>query len=108
MVDRSQAPRRIDDPQPCFVRMQLVRQGVYVAAKIERRLGILFAEVNGMPADVDLVWTSGDFIDEAEYDEMMRNPEPNPYRQVFISAAGLADAIREQDEADWWNTRPIR
>jgi|SRR5579859_5385917 len=102
MVDRNQAPRVVDAPEPCFIRMRLVRNGVFVAARIFHRLGMLAGEINGQPADPMQIWHAGDFIDEAEYEQMMRNPEPNPYRQVFISAAGLADAIREAEERDYW------
>jgi hypothetical protein len=108
MVDRNQPARIVDDPQPCFVRMQLVRNGVQVPARIFHRLGILMAEIAGMPADPLQVWHAGTLIDEAEYDRMTQKPEPNPYRVVHLSTAGLADAIREQEEADYWATQPIR
>lgn len=108
MVDRSQPSRRVDEPECCFIRMQLVRGGVFVAARIFRRLGMLVGEINGAPADPDQIWHSGDFIDEACYDLMMQNPEPDPYRRVFMSDAGLAERVREQDEADYWLTQPIR
>lgn len=107
MVNRDQRARVIDQPEPCFVRMQLVRHGVYVAARIFHRLGVLTAEINGSPADPFQVWHAGDFITAEEYRRMMQKPEPNPYRIVHISDAGLAKRIRDQNEADWWITRPL-
>jgi hypothetical protein len=108
MADRNQPARRIDAPEPCFLRLRLVRHGVWVPARIVSRMGILFAEISGATADVHDVWCSGDFITHDEYEAMMRNPEPDPYRVVHISTAGLAERVKQQDEADWWNTRPIR
>jgi hypothetical protein len=102
MVDRKQRPRVVDDPQPCFIRMQLVRHGVFVAARIFHRLGMLVGEINGKSADPLQIWHSGSFITEACFNDMMRNPEPDPYRVVHISDAGMADRIREADENDFW------
>lgn len=102
MVDRNQAPRVIDQPEPCFIRMQLVRHGVFVAARIFWRLGMLTAEINGQPADPLQVWRAGEFIDQDDYDLMMQRPAADPYRVVHISTAGLADAIRKSEEGDFW------
>ncbi len=104
MVDRNQPPRRIDEPAPCFIRMQLVRNGVFVAARIFYRLGMLCGEINGKDAPVEQVWVSGELITEAEFNDMMENPPTDPYRVVHISTAGLADRIREAEEMDarWW------
>lgn len=108
MVDRDQRARIIDQPEPCFIRMQLVRNGVFVAARIFHRLGMLSGEINGKPADPMQIWHAGTFVTEDDYHRMMRHPEPDPYRVVHMSDAGLADAIRAQDEADYWATQPIR
>ena len=108
MVDRQQPPRIVDQPEPCFVRLQLVRNGVFVAARIFNRLGTLAAEINGKPADPFQVWHGGDLITEEQYARMMETPEPDPYRRVHMSDAGLSERIRQQDEANWWHTRPIR
>lgn len=108
MVSHNQPARVVDDPQPCFVRMQLVRNGVFVAARIFHRLGMLVGEINGAAADPIDIWHAGTLIDEAEYEIMMKNPEPNPYRQVHVSTAGLAEAIREQAEQDAFYRREIR
>lgn len=107
-VSRDQPARIVDDPQPCFIRMQLVRNGVFVAARIFHRLGMLVGEINGKSADPLQIWHSGSFITQDEYELMMQHPEPGPYRVVHISTAGLADAIRQQNEADYWATQPIR
>lgn len=106
-MDRSQPSRDISKPEPCFLRIRLVRHGRFVGGRIFRRLGMLCAELNGKPADVDAVWTSGEFIDEATYEILMTDPPRNPYLPVFVSEAGLADRVREQEEQDWWMTRPL-
>lgn len=108
MVDRNQQPRIVDDPAPCFVRMQLVRGGVFVAARIFHRMGMLAAEINGQTADPFQVWHAGDQITQADYELMMQRPEPNPYRQVHMSSAGMAVAINEQAEQDALYRRTIR
>jgi hypothetical protein len=108
MVDRQQKPRMIDQPEPCFVRLQLVRNGVFVAARIFHRFGVLSAEINGKPADPFQVWHGGDLITEEQYTLMMETPEANPYRRVFMSDAGLSERIKEQDEVDYWLTQPLR
>lgn len=104
---RDQPSRRIDQPEPGFFRMRLVKNGPYVAARIERKLGHLVATVNGKPADVDTVWTSGDFIDETMWNILAAEPPADPYRPLPISTRGMMDRMREQDELDWWHTRPI-
>src|SRR5580704_13186342 len=107
MVDRNQQPRVVDQPEPCFVRLQLTRHGVHVAARIFHRLGVLVAEINGQPADPYQVWHGGDRITQEQYDLMTKYPEPDPYRVVHISAAGLNDRVTEQIEQDALYRRPI-
>ena len=102
-----QPSRRIDQPEPGLFRMRLVKNGPGVAARIERKLGFLVATVNGAPADVDIVWTSGDFIDENMWNILAAEPPADPHRPLPISKRGIADRMREQDERDWWQTRPI-
>lgn len=101
-----QPSRRIDQPEPCFVRMRLVKNGPYVAARIYLRLGILAAEINGEPAEVDRVWTSGELIDEARHNELLTTVI-DPFQTVVVTRRGMADAIRKAEEADYWHTRPI-
>ena len=74
--------RAIASPEPGFFRMCLVRGGIWVAAIIWRpcpletnpetfqwidRWPHLEAEIDGKPASVDRVWTSGRRIPIAEY-----------------------------------------
>lgn len=107
-MNREQAPRRIDAPEPCFVRMKLVRGGAWVGARVFPRLGMMAAEINGVPCEPDQVWQAGELIDRETYDILMSHPRPNPYHPVHVSEAGLAERVREAEEADWWMTRPIR
>ena len=55
---------------------------------------------------MDRVWTSGELIDEARY-EILMTTVVDPFRPVVVTTRGMADAIREADEADYWHTRPI-
>lgn len=115
---RDEAPRRIDQPEPGYFRMRLVGKGPYVAARISRVFGFWSAEINGQssgPIDFDPtrgsvfdVWTSGERIDENHYNMLLANPPAEPHRPIPISMRGMAEAMREQDEQDWWATRPIR
>jgi hypothetical protein len=108
-IDRTQTPRLVDDPRPCFVRLRLVSDGVWLAARIFERLGVLAAEINGREADPFQVWHAGNFISEEQYWFMLRDgPEPNPFRRVRISTAGLDERVREQALEDWFETRPLR
>lgn len=79
MVDRNQAARMIDDPQPCFVRLRTESKGPWRAARIYYCLGILMAEINESPASPDHVWHGGDRITEAEYRALLlaiNSPRP--------------------------------
>lgn len=78
MTDKTQPSRRIDKPMPGFFRCRIVKGGPYVGARIFWRLGILAAEVNGDPADVDRVWTSGERIHPADWEKLDRNRHPDP------------------------------
>ena len=102
-----QPSRRIDQPEPGLFKMQLVARGPYVAARIERRLGILVATINGVPADVDYVWTSGDFVSDEQYEILLADPPSDPYRPLAFSMRGMADRMREQEDQDFWQRRPI-
>lgn len=80
MVDRTQIPRAVDAPEPCFVRLRIERKGRWHAARIFRVLGMLGAEINGFPADPLHVWASGDRITEDEYNALIRAAsEPKPF-----------------------------
>ena len=108
MMDREQRSRRIDEPEPCWVRMKLVRGGPWCGARIFTRLGMLAAEIDGKPADPHQVWHAGEFISEEQYALLIEDERrPNPWHPVNMSDAGLAERVREQEENDWWMTRPI-
>ncbi len=113
--------RVIDRPEPCLRQVKQVRGGVWLAARIHRtchctinggdhnaahawcdtcdRYPPLEAEIDGKPADVDRVWTSGKDIDEAEYRFLIDDraharqhrpdsPEANPRQPVdFMTLA---------------------
>jgi hypothetical protein len=106
-VDREQRSRRIDEPEECYIRLQLVRGGPFVGCRIFRRLGMLVGEINGQPADIFQIWCGGEFISEDRYNLLMSDPPADPYRPTHVSDAGLAERIREAEEADFWWTRPI-
>ena len=78
MPPNNQPPRRIDAPEPCFLRMRLVKNGPYAGARIFLRLGVLAAEINGEPADVDRVWTSGERVAASVWAELNLNPPDDP------------------------------
>lgn len=107
-MNHDQPPRRIDQPGPCFLRMRMARHAPFVGARIFNSLGMLAAEINGIQADVDHVWTSGEFIGEAEYLFLMEAPPADPYEARRVSQRGLMEAMKEQAESDWFFTRPIR
>jgi hypothetical protein len=67
MPDRRQTPRRIDRPEPCFLKLRQTRHGPYVPARVFWRLGVLAAEIDGAAADVEQCWSSGDLISEREW-----------------------------------------
>lgn len=84
MTDRTQPPRIVDQPQPCFVRLRLVRGGPWVAARILRRLGMLTGEANGAPCDVYQIWHGGEVITEAAYNDMMTRPADDPRATINL------------------------
>lgn len=80
MVDRHQQPRAIDAPEPCFTRLRTTPHGPWLPARIYQRLGQLAGEIEGVPADVERVWTSGEIITEAEWRDLMRDRmRPKPF-----------------------------
>jgi hypothetical protein len=84
MVDRTQTPRLIDEPSPCFIRMRIVKGGPFVAARIFRRLGILCGEINGEDAPVERIWCSGDQITEDQYRALLIAPPENAHLPVKL------------------------
>ncbi len=103
---------RIDKPEPGYFRMRLVKGGPWVGAIIFRPCPIemhpetfqavdrwphLQAEVDGKPAGVDRVWTSGRRVPMAEYlflrddrawarEYAPQSPEANPRQPVNLGA----------------------
>jgi hypothetical protein len=78
-MNRRQPPRRIDEPEPCFVRMRLDRRTGWVPARITRTIAGLVADINGVSAPVDSVWTSGEMITEAQWRQLsadLKRPPP--------------------------------
>jgi hypothetical protein len=82
MADRKQPTRRIDEPQPGIFRMRLCRKGPFVSARITRVLGILQAEINGAPADLERVWTSGEPVSDKEFEKLRDNPPDDPEKPM--------------------------
>ena len=78
MVDRHQTPRDVSAPEPCWLRIRLERHGPYLPARIFNRLGLLTAEIEGVEAPVESVWTAGDLITEAEYNNLIRDRNRQP------------------------------
>lgn len=84
MVDHKQQPRAVDCPEPCFVRLRIVKNGPPLAARIFKRLGMLCGEINGAEASVDQIWHGGVFITEEQYAEMMETPHPEPSTPIDL------------------------
>jgi hypothetical protein len=80
MNRRHEAPRRIDQPEPGYFAIRLVRKGPRIAAAIELRRGLWCAVINGAPQGwhedwarapkVERVWT-GERITKTEYDALL-------------------------------------
>ena len=71
--DRKQPPRAIAAPEPCYIKIRLEPHGPYLPARINRNLGLLTANIDGVPTDVETVWASGDLITEAEWLDLIRD-----------------------------------
>ena len=80
MVDRHQTPRDVSAPEPCWLRIRLERHGPYLPARIFNRLGLLTAEIEGVEAPIESVWTSGDRITEREWLALVADRKrPRPF-----------------------------
>lgn len=106
--DRSEAPRRVDQPEPGLFKMRLVARGPFVAAEIHRQDdGRWCATINGAVAEAHLdpaqaegvfrVWHYGHRIDASEHAFLVEraawarihdpdSPEANPERPINIGA----------------------
>jgi hypothetical protein len=90
---RRQPSREIDKPEPGLFSMRLVKGGPPVAAEIAAKLGALTATINGQPADVEHVWTSGTFIDRATFDRLNANRPADPMKPVDFRAMGHVASV---------------
>ena len=91
-------PRPIDKPEAGCFTIRLVRKGPRVPARIRFEKGEYWAEVNGarvgaaaadpLQADgVMRIWHYGAEIEQAEYDRLLRRPNPpNPRKPVRLNA----------------------
>lgn len=80
MVDRTQQPRLVDVPEPCWIRLRKPGDRRWHAARIFRVMGMLVGEISGAPASVDQIWHSGSRITEIEYDALLKaTNEPKPF-----------------------------
>lgn len=82
MTKRNQPSRAIDKPEPGFFRLRRVKGGPFVAGRITRMFGQLYAEVNGAPASVEDVWTSGEQIDVSTWAVLDASRPLDPFQPV--------------------------
>ena len=89
--------RQIDKPEPGLFRMTLCRGGPPVGARIFNGLTGLSATINGQPAEVEHVWTSGAFIEREEWERLDANRPADPAVPVDYRAMGhvpVPDVVR--------------
>lgn len=90
-------PRRIDQPEPGFFKIRLVRKGPWVAARISHAMAFWSATIGGEPAGapdpdpfcaqgVSRIWESGTVITAAEYDALLANPPETPKLAINLGA----------------------
>lgn len=96
MTRRHEAPRMIGEPEPGYFKCRMIKNGPFVAARIEHQLGTFWsASINGVPcgatdsnptrADgVFRVWATGVRIDKAEYDALLKSPPSSPRLPIDI------------------------
>ncbi len=92
--------RAIANPEPGFFKMRLVKGGPWVAALVYRpcplemdpetfqhidRWPHLSAEIDGKPASVDRVWTSGRIIPISEYLRLRAAPADRPHEAISVN-----------------------
>lgn len=104
---RHEPSRRIDQPEPGFFKLRLVRRGPWVAAKIVFDGKLWGAEIGGRPAgpphadhdvagNVMRIWTAGTRITADEYVYLIdvarhaaanpEHPSADPRRPIDINA----------------------
>lgn len=91
-MNRRQTARDITTPEPGLFSLRLVKGGPPVAAEITTKLGALTATINGEPADVDHVWTSGSFIDRSTFNRLSANRPADPTKPVNFRAMGHTES----------------
>ena len=92
--------RQIDKPEPGLFRMTLCRGGPPVGARIFNGLTGLAATINGQPAEVEHVWTSGVFIEREEWERLDANRPADPTKAVDYRAMGHVPVLApERDRA---------
>jgi hypothetical protein len=92
--------RQIDKPEPGLFRMTLCRGGPPVGARIFNGLTGLSATINGQPAEVEHVWTSGAFIEREEWERLDANRPADPTVPVDYRAMGRAEPPALAPEKD--------
>jgi hypothetical protein len=92
-MNRQQPARQIDQPRPGWFRLRLARGAPLVGARLYQRLGVLAAEINGQEADVEAVWTSGEWIDEAEYRRLLEAAPADPTQPVDMKVVEPPDFV---------------
>lgn len=80
-------PRRIDQPEPGFFKIRLVKGGPWLAARIDRNGELWSAWINGRQtaapstnhvlAGVEKLWLYGHQITEADYWDMLGRETPD-------------------------------
>ena len=113
-----QPSRRVDQPEPCFVRLRLVNRGPYVAARISQPFGLWQVTVNGSSS------TPIQHARSRPACSMSGRPASSYLRRNITRCCVTRRAIRinrftrqraawlrpmaaEQEERDYWATRPI-
>lgn len=97
MTRRNERPRRIDQPEPGYFKVRMVRKGPWVAARIGQRFGFWFAEINGTgcgatdpdPAKADgvyRVWSTGAVITKTEFEALLRKPPASPDKPIDLGS----------------------
>jgi hypothetical protein len=93
----SKKPRRIDQPEPGFFKLRLVRKGPWVGARISQGMGLWSATINGQSCGaphpdpfgaegVSRIWETGTAITAAAYDALLASPPATPTLAINLGA----------------------
>ncbi len=102
MNRRSEPPRRVDEPQPGYYRLRLVRKGPFVPAKVECSPSGWRCSIAGMStgfplqdpwqvADLSKVCLFGTIITKTEYDAMMKSLHPSPRKRIDLNSEPIVE-----------------